>query len=107
MLEAPRLPLAVRAFNVVAGPLAGRLPPFSLRSDALLHAARKRTGLSDFGDPWFTEGLEILTRALEEEAALSPLGRLGTGCRDPRTGVFGSSGLIVHRTVSERKIHGG
>ncbi len=46
------------------------------RIEALLDAARQETGLHDFGDPTFREGLEVLASALEEEAAgLSAAGR--------------------------------
>jgi len=42
--------------------------------NALLEAARQKTGLSDFGDDWFREGLRVFLKALEEEARLSELG---------------------------------
>jgi hypothetical protein len=42
--------------------------------NALLDAARAETGLDDFGDDSFREGLEILERSLREEAHLTPLG---------------------------------
>ncbi|WP_460394709.1 sulfotransferase family protein [Actinophytocola sediminis] len=40
----------------------------------LLYAARRRTGLDDFGDDWFIEPLTVLTTSLVEQARLSPLG---------------------------------
>ncbi|MBC2667739.1 sulfotransferase family protein [Novosphingobium piscinae] len=42
--------------------------------EALLAAAREQTGLSDFGDPSFREGLDVLVRALNTEAGLSEAG---------------------------------
>ncbi len=42
--------------------------------DELLATARDKTGLTDFGDEWFTEPLSVLVRALHEEARLSELG---------------------------------
>jgi hypothetical protein len=42
--------------------------------DGLLAAARDKTGLSDFGDEWFVEPLQVLTSALVDEARLSELG---------------------------------
>jgi hypothetical protein len=45
-----------------------------LPHDELLDAARAETGLDDFGDDSFREGLEILTRALRTEAGLSATG---------------------------------
>lgn len=41
-----------------------------LRVDALLDAARQRTGLSDFGDPWFMEHLNVLVDCINREAGL-------------------------------------
>ncbi len=71
----PRRPWAIRAFNA-AGGVAGRagLRP-SLEAEDLLAAARRATGLDDFGDPWFREPLDVLLRSLEDEAALHPFGR--------------------------------
>jgi Sulfotransferase family len=40
----------------------------------LLDAAQAATGLTDFGDPSFLEGLEILVRSLREEARLNTRG---------------------------------
>jgi hypothetical protein len=45
-----------------------------LPHDELLDAARAETGLDDFGDDSFREGLEILTGALRTEARLSARG---------------------------------
>lgn len=42
--------------------------------DALVEAAKKRTGLSDFGADTWQEGLGVLVKALNEEAALNELG---------------------------------
>lgn len=46
----------------------------ALRVDDLLDAARTRTGLTEFGDEWFVEPLEILVGSLNTEAKLSGLG---------------------------------
>jgi hypothetical protein len=43
---------------------------------ALLAAARSTTGLTDFGDPTFRDGLDILVDSLSREASLTPAGRL-------------------------------
>jgi hypothetical protein len=45
-----------------------------LSTDQLLDAAREKTGLAEFGDEWFVEPLEVLVKALNTEAGLSPLG---------------------------------
>jgi hypothetical protein len=42
----------------------------------LIERARQQTGLDDFGDDGFREGLNILVTALEREARLNDMGRL-------------------------------
>jgi hypothetical protein len=42
--------------------------------EELLREARAQTGLSDFGDESFREGLQILVRSLREEARLNAMG---------------------------------
>ena len=71
-LARPRLPLPLRALNFAGRPFARGV---RLDEAGLLAAARRRTGLSDFGDPAFREPLRVLLAALEQEAGLSPLGR--------------------------------
>jgi hypothetical protein len=46
-----------------------------LESEKLRVAARRKTGLQDFGDPPIEPALSILTTSLEAEANLHPLGR--------------------------------
>jgi len=41
-------------------------------------AAKRRTGLTDFGDPHYRQGLLRLLQAAEEDANLHPLGRFMT-----------------------------
>lgn len=48
----------------------------ALEAQALLAAARSATGLHDFGDPGFREGLDVLLAALAAESALNDIGRL-------------------------------
>lgn len=45
-----------------------------LNVSELLEKASAKTGLSDFGDDWFREPLDVLVTSLNTEAALSPLG---------------------------------
>lgn len=73
----PAKPLALSVLNR-AGSALGKLGirPWSLRPEVLLERARRRSGLADFGDPWFRDPLERLTGALESDAALSTLGRM-------------------------------
>ena len=71
----PRRPLVVRVFNRL-GAAAERVGMrTSLDFDGLLEAARRRTGLDDFGDPCFHEPLRVLLRSLEDEAGMHALGR--------------------------------
>ena len=46
-----------------------------LEADKLCAAARRRTGLQDFGEPAMEPALATLTESLEQEADLHPLGR--------------------------------
>lgn len=71
-----RRPAWVRGVNA-AGRAAWAVGAPRPRLDAasLLEQAERRTGLSDFGEPSFREPLSIFTQALEEEAALTPIGR--------------------------------
>lgn len=41
----------------------------------MIAAARRKTGLSDFGGEWFLEPLGVLVRSINSEARLTPLGR--------------------------------
>jgi len=69
-LARPRLGDAQRA----AIDAAGRVP-LSLTEDAVLAAARQRTGLSDFGAEDFLPRLRVWLRAADEDAELNALGR--------------------------------
>jgi len=74
----PNRPFAIKAINKMGGfaqSLGLRVP--SLDPDKLIEKARKQTGLSDFGDASFREGLERLVQAFESEAQLSQIGRIG------------------------------
>jgi hypothetical protein len=73
----PRLPAPVRAFNW-GGRRLRRIgvPLVRLDETSLLKAARKKTGLDDFGSDYFRTGLRRLLKSLEEEAELSMLGRI-------------------------------
>ncbi|MFK8050021.1 MAG: sulfotransferase [Halioglobus sp.] len=69
-----RLPIrvingAVRALNSM------NLAKTRLDEDSLLAAARKQTGLNEFGDERFLEPMRLLLDSLENEAELNPLGR--------------------------------
>lgn len=73
--ERPHRPRAIAALNALGRALArvGARP--SLAAEDLVAAARRQTGLTDFGDEWFREPLGHLTESIETEARLTPLGR--------------------------------
>lgn len=62
----------------VAGHLVSltQQPQASLNPDVLIAQAQKQTGLSDFGNDDFREGLEVLTESLRHEARLTGVGKL-------------------------------
>lgn len=71
------LPLRFRIFNVlgaVVQKIGFQIAP--LRVDGLQQEAMKQSGLSDFGDPRYEEGLRVLVQSAEEDANLHPLGRI-------------------------------
>ncbi len=70
-------PLAIRCINRI-GSIAEklRLKRISFSPENLKAAAQRETGLSDFGDDDFEEGLARLTRSLDTEADLHFLGRV-------------------------------
>ena len=70
----PHRPLPVALFNR-AGRMVRRLGLSNrLDVDRMMAAARRRTGLSDFGDAWFLEPLEVLVHSINHEARLTPVG---------------------------------
>jgi sulfotransferase family protein len=46
----------------------------ALNADELIERATAKTGLTEFGDDWFREPLDVLVTSLNTEANLSPLG---------------------------------
>ncbi|MFL6237882.1 MAG: sulfotransferase family protein [Actinomycetes bacterium] len=70
--------LAKPQFNEPAARLRAAMaemaPAMTIAPDVLLAAASDQTGLSDFGDPWFREPLDVLCTALNDEAELCPAG---------------------------------
>ena len=75
----PRPSALARALNMGGWAMreAGVERP-SLDPDGLLEAAQRRTGLSDFGDPTFQQPFRLFVHSLEQDAALSLLGRIAT-----------------------------
>lgn len=74
--DRPLLPRPIRLLNAVGGPILRRR--IRLDADDLKQAARRRTGLDDFGDASFEEPLGILVEAIERETPLSAFGRIAT-----------------------------
>ena len=95
----PYRPLPVALFNR-AGRIARRLG-FGDRLDIgrMIAAARRRTGLRDFGDEWFLQPLDVLVRSINREARLTPL-----GMRIQRSRIVSalSTRLRVERLLRER-----
>ena len=72
----PYRPLPIKLFNKLAKPLMG-----DLNAQHLMENATKRTGLNDFGKGFskgeiFYEAFQILVKALNEEAKLTPFGKV-------------------------------
>ncbi len=77
MYPSPDQPISIKLINRLGRLLAAlhiRQPSLSI--DKLLAKASSTTGLSDFGDPSYREGLEVLLESLEKEANLSQMGRI-------------------------------
>lgn len=71
--------LPVRLYNAAqrVRAAAGAGPPrFADLEEALHRGAREATGLEDFGDDAYLDGLRVLLRAYDEEARLTPFGRM-------------------------------
>jgi Sulfotransferase family len=73
----PSLPLRLRVLNTVGKHLgAARLPVATLDEEALVQAAVKATGLTEFGNGYHREGLLRLLDSVENDAALHLSGKL-------------------------------
>lgn len=72
----PYRPLPIRAFNALGRAAGGLGWPSTLSVEALSDSAKRKTGLSDFGDDGHVEALDILIGSMNEEAKLTATGRL-------------------------------
>ena len=70
----PYRPLPIKVLNAV-----GKSGPLSI--EKLLSRARRKTRLSDFGDDGHFRALEMLVKSINDEANLTPTGRLIQGSR--------------------------
>ena len=85
----PYRPLPVRVFNLI-GRAGGSLGWSStLKVEALVDHATRKTGLSDFGDDGHRQALEVLVKSINDEAQLTPTGRVIQKAR--------LAGALVHR----------
>ncbi|MAJ60961.1 MAG: hypothetical protein CBC48_13830 [bacterium TMED88] len=81
-MPVPQLPLIPRTINRAGAALKGLgMAPARFEAEALEEAARRTTGLNRPLAPDSREGLERLVASLEEDAALSTLGRFITQTR--------------------------
>jgi len=73
--ENPYRPVPVGILNRIGsvGRNLGLTGP--LRVDTLVNQARRKTGLSDFGDDGHLRALEVLVRSINDEARLTATGR--------------------------------
>ena len=73
----PSLVFPFRFANNVAKYMhASRLPQARLDEEALCEAAIRSTSLTDFGDPYYREGLLTLLESAEKDANLHFVGRI-------------------------------
>lgn len=83
------------------------LARISLEPDGLVAAARKESGLNDFGDGHFLEPMQLMIRALEEEADLNPVGRFMNRVnilRLLKARLYAQDLLVRHPEILEREI---
>ena len=70
----PYRPLPVTFLNRM-GRLAGKFGlGGALNVDSMIATARRKTGLTDFGDEWFLKPLHVLVNSINEEARLTSVG---------------------------------
>ena len=73
----PYRPAAIAVANRVGRLLSGvGIGGKPITVDGVLSDARRKTGLSDFGDEAFLEPLEVLVDSINREAALNPVGHM-------------------------------
>lgn len=91
----PYRPRVIAAANAAGRALTRLgLEPTDLAERGLLAAARRTTGLDDYGDARFRPALQQLLRSIEHEARLHPVGRAMT--RQSLVRVLGNRLRIVH-----------
>ena len=75
--DRPYRPAAIAFANRVGRLLSGLgIGGKPITVDGVLSDARRKTGLSDFGDEGFLEALDVLADSINREAALNPVGHM-------------------------------
>ena len=74
--EDPYRPFPVRMFNVIGTSIGSLGLSDPLEVGTLVDHARRKTGLADFGDDGHRNALEVLVKSINNEANLTPMGRL-------------------------------
>ncbi|MBV6451244.1 MAG: hypothetical protein MHPDNHAH_01975 [Anaerolineales bacterium] len=73
------MPLKYRMIDSLGSTLEKFGAPLTRMDSETLHRlASRETGLSDFGDPYYREGLDVLVQSLAKDANLHFFGRYGT-----------------------------
>lgn len=89
--RAPFISIADRVIRT--GRKLGSIRPARLEKGYLLEQASARTGLDDFGDPWFHQPFDVLLDAMREEAQLNAAGDFSA--------MLYFEQLLMHRLLSE------
>lgn len=89
--RAPFIGIADRVIR--AGRRTGHIRPARLEKDYLLDRASAKTGLDDFGDPWFHQPFDVLLDAVNAEARLNAAGDFSA--------MLYFEQVLMHRLLSE------
>ena len=83
------------------------LARIDLSEAALIAAARRETGLQDFGDESFLPALRVLLHSLKTEARLNPMGRLYAKANivgSLKNRLWAQAAFAAHPEIRQRKI---
>lgn len=100
-------PLIKLINGVTRGLNAFGVAKIDLSETTLLGAARKATGLKDFGDESFLPGLRVLLESLNTEANLNPYGRLYAReniLNSLKNRLWANANFVAHPEILQRKI---
>jgi hypothetical protein len=97
--DRPYRPAAIAIANRVGRLLSGvGIGGGPITVDGVLSDARRKVGLSDFGDEQFLEPLEVLADSINREARLNPVGQMII--RGRIVGVLANK-LVAHETIKQ------